>query len=63
MNSQATTKQIENTKFVLNLILSTTLKNMACIQKHQNWDLFWKAEAGWAKLPSCCIDTSCLKRF
>jgi len=34
MKPQATTKQIQNTKFVLNLIHLTTFKNMVYIQKH-----------------------------
>jgi len=40
MKLQATTSQIQNIKFILNFILLTTTKNMACIQKHPTWDLF-----------------------
>jgi len=59
---QAIIKQIQNTRFVLNFILLITFKNMAYIQKHPAWDLFWKAfRLDESKLPSFCIDTSCLK--
>ena len=43
MKPKVTNKQIQNTKFVLNFILSTTFKNMTYIQKHPLWDLFGKA--------------------
>jgi len=34
MKLQATTKQIQNTKFILNVIFLTKFKNMACMQNH-----------------------------
>jgi len=45
MKPQATVKQIQNSKFVLNIILST-FRNMAYIQTQSTWDLFWKVW-GW----------------
>jgi len=42
MKRQATTKQIQNTKFVFHYIFQTTFTNMAsaCIKMHSNLDLF-----------------------
>jgi len=62
MKPQATTNQIQNTKFVLNFILSTTFKNMAYIQKHPACDLYWKASRlDESKLSSSYRGISCLK--
>ena len=59
---EATTKQIQNTWYVSIFILLTTFENMAYIQKHPTWDLFWKTlRMDESKLPSTGGGISCLK--